>query len=738
MIKKVRIISIITVVSIALSLLVACNNWELPNTVPYDKKADESIMSSTVASNSNYELLWEDDVKCVMLKDIATGKIWSTIPYDYYLAMGASANVNSTLNIIVSNSQTLKWDNVNGYSEAYLDGRITCSKIKNGLKVTYYFDKYKISIPIVYRLREDSIEISIDPSEISESEEYLLVAVSPAPFLCSTANSGEDSYLFIPTGSGALMYTDERAEGDRLYSCELYGVDGSRLFTKPEIDKEPIRMPVYGVRDKENALFGIIESGAESAVLDATAGNSRTGYSNVYTSFYLRSYDKVSSGIQALNYADITKISENLSATPIKLAYYPLYGENADYMGMVNCYRKYLSDTGMIKDGYHADNTYGVNIIGGVLTSSTVLGMPGEKLDVMTTFSQATEMVKKLTEISDMKPEIILTGFGDSGIIPGKIAGGFDLSSIFGDERYRMELEQYCLKNGLSLFTDFDVVRYRSSSIGFNYIFDAAKSASLQAVEKSLIKIPLNQYDERIEYRLIKRAKLQKAIDKLVSSAKKLKISGVSLSTLGSIAYSDYSNSTYYSKGNMADDVIKYIKQVQDAGHKVAVNDANIYAAAIGDVVFDAPVNNGNYFVFDDSIPFYEMVFLGSKPIYSSAINTSADIQKQIMLSLTGGARLSFALIHDFCTADLDFQTERLYSAVFGSNLAIIEETLKKYEPFYSAIAGSRIENYEIFDNGISKTVFDNGVILYANHSVKTVVSPVGELGPYSVNWSKE
>lgn len=725
-------------ISLMLSVLTACGSEVENKKILYDDNAFDSIPTSTVTSNSNYELLWQDDAKFVMLKDIKTGKVWSTIPYEYYNDMGGSANVNSTFNITVSNAQTLKWDTVNGFNEAFLDGRITCSEIEDGLKVTYYFDKFKISVPVIYKLREDSLEMSIDPTQISEGEEYTIVAVSPAPFLCSAKNSKNDSYLFVPTGSGALMYTDERVEGDRIYSGHVYGEDASHLDNDASPYEEAIRLPVYGVRDKEDAMLAIIESGSESANITATAGNSRTGYSNIYSSFYLRGNDEVSSGVQSLNYEDITKISKNISTKLIKVGFYPLKEKSADYMGMVERYKQYLSENKLINENEDLENTFGLNIYGGVLTSATVFGMPNKTLKVLTDFSAATEMIKELNEISDLKPEVMLSGFGDSGINSGKIAGGYDFDSKFGGKKVRKALEQYCSENKIGLFTDFDLISYRSTGNGFNYVFDAAKSASLQAVEKSIVEIPLRQFDKRLEYRLLKRSKIQDAVDKLVNFTEKQGVSGIALSSLGSVAYSDYTESQYYCKGNLEIDVAKYIEQIKKANHKVAVSAANAYAAASGDVLFNSPVSNGNYYVFDTEIPFYEMVFAGSKSIYSEAVNISSDFEKQIMLSMIGGARLSFALVQEFDTAALDFQSERLYATVYENNRDLIKQTLEKYGSFYTEIAGSKITNYEIIDSFVSKTFFDNGVVLYANHSAKKVDSSVGEFEAYETKWIKE
>lgn len=181
---KIRLFCAILSAVLVLGTMTACSG-KTDNALPYDSDSIESISSQIVAKNSSYELSWDDDGKFVLLKNIKTGKIWSTIPYDYYVDGGTSANVNSTLNISISNTENLKVDNINGYTEAYMNGRILCNPTENGITVTYYFDRYNISVPTTYTLIDDGVEISIDPKQISEGTKYLLVSVTPAPFLCS-------------------------------------------------------------------------------------------------------------------------------------------------------------------------------------------------------------------------------------------------------------------------------------------------------------------------------------------------------------------------------------------------------------------------------------------------------------------------------------------------------------------------------------------------------------------------
>ena len=598
-----------------------------------------------------------------------------------------------------------------------------------------YFDKYNISVPTTYKLLDDGVEISIDPTKISEGTKYLLVSVTPAPFMCTAYNKNDGSYLFVPTGSGALMYAKETAIGDRSYVGEVYGVDGARLLTEVPVDEEEIRMPVFGVKDKNDALLAIINEGAGSAEIEATSGNNRTGLSNVSAKFYLRAYDRIASGIQLLGYSDYTKVAQNLSPNPIRISYYPLTDEDADYNGMAKRYKKYLLDNGYLTEGTAQTADYGIKFLGGTVTQELFLGVPVNSLNSMTSFSEAQNITKELIEASDMSPEIMLSGYGDNGISPGKIAGGYSFSSVYGGNKQRKELEDFCKENKISLFTDFDLLNYSKSSNGFSYVFDSAKSASLRAVKKYPTKTPLREYDKDNPYKIIKRSKLQNAANKLVKSAKKLKISGISLSSLSSIAYSDYSNEKYYSKSNIENDVTKIFASIKDAAYKTAATSPNAYAAAEADVLYDVPVNNGGYYAFDESIPFYQMVFGSSKTLYSGSLNLTENFDQHIASSVAFGSKLCFTLTQNFDNSYIINQTNKLYAVRYSDNKELINSVLNKVEPFYKAIKGASIVKYDKVNEGISKTVFNNNVVLYANHSSKQIESPVGVLDAYEFKW---
>lgn len=714
--------------------VIGCSNNNVA--VIYDKNSPVNTEDAgTVTSNSNYELLWDDDTANVILKSLINGKVWSTIPYGYE---GSSSAVKSTINLTVMDTSSMKQDTVRGQAAAVSSGRVASEKIKNGIKVTYYFDNYMISVPVEYVLRDDSLEVSIKTAEIVEGGNYVAVSIELSPYLCSADNSDLGAYLFVPTGSGAIMNVGTNADATRKYTGTVYGEDASRILPEIPIDNEQIYMPVFGTAISDgNAILGIIENADETALISAEAGNARTSWSCVYPTFYLRGYDSFPTTQWIWSYQDLNYLSEDVIDTTITVGYYPLYDEDANYNGMAKRYRKYLTDTKQLEKSSISAKPYALSIIGGALKTVATGGIPHEVTSVLTTFEDAQKIITDITKSSGTTPSVQMLGYGNNGLDVGKIAGGYKFSSNFGGEKARKTLEKTCAENEIDIFVDFDLIRYNQSGNGFNKTFDAAKSATLRVAESYLINNPLRDFDKDTVYRFLRKSKIDEATQKLIKMADKKQVSGISLASLSNVAYSDYTESQYGVKGEMTEITQKTISDIKNAKHSVAASAANIYAAASADVVYNTSVTNGGYDVFDMWIPFYQMVLSGSKPMYSSYINLEEDVNTATLRAIASGSGLGFALINQY---DIDLSvsnTFSLYGTVYEDNKERIVNALKTYGEYYKLINGASINSFIMIADNVSLTEFDNGVSVYVNYSENTVATPIGEIAPLSAQWIK-
>lgn len=696
----------------------------------------ESIPSQIVASNDDFSLTWEHEKCCVLLEQKSTGKIWSTIPYDFYSSGETHEDMNSPIFIQYVDNVSMVSITEKGFTDCLQKGRVSACQIDDGIEVTYYFDGSGISVPVQYTLRDEALAVTVDFANATEGAKKLL-SVSVAPFLCSTANKAEDSYLVVPSGSGALMYVDERAEGTRTWSGEIYGEDPSRLLPESLMENEAVRLPFFGVKDGEHALLAIVEEGDEAAFLTANAGNRENGHSNVYVSFYARGFD-ISESQTAWAMNDVYRVEDTISAECATVAFYPMAGDTADYTGMAKCYQKYLSEQGLLKAKLE-EKSYALYVTGGAQLKELVVGVPVKKTAALTTFKEVQQMLSEITKQTKEMPAVQLRGFGETGLDPGKVAGGFDFASVFGSDDNRHNLEAYCSEKQIPLFTDFDLVYFKSGGKGVNTLLDVAKSASSHKIKLYYKDKALWHYDEDKEgYFLVGRGKLQSIVDTLENTVKKKDISGVSLSTLGQVAYSDYSNVLYSRRGNTITGVQDTLAQLREAGTPVATQSANAYAAIASDSVFEVTVSDGEYIDLDARIPLYQMVFKGYTPLYSTAVNTTEDYDKAVMLAVSSGTSLGFSIVGQYDVAFSLTPYTQLHASAYEGNKEAMIKVISECADYYEAIREQTITDYAFISDAVTKTSFSNGVVVYANHSNETVESPLGQLKAYGFSYTTE
>lgn len=697
-----------------------------------------SPASQTVAENDAFALRWNDEAKCVALVDKTSGRVWSAVPEGYLAGGGESVNVRSPLNIRVVDVVSLQWETVNGCTAVLESGRIVCEKTDTGVTVTYYFDDYEISVPVQYTLTDSGLTVSIDPDGIRESgATYRLIACSVSPFLCSAVNDTAN-YLFVPSGSGALMYTAATVGDERRYSGELYGTDPARVILDDREDTEAVRLPVFGTKDGDAALLGIVDAGTGLTFIEAEAGNPVTGYSSVYPTFYFRSYDTVKRRTTASGMGggeDVQRVSDELSSTPAAVHYYPLSGALADYNGMAKKAREVLTADKAFVSGTDTGAAYGVTVLGGIKTTSSVVGLPVQTVKTMTSFAEAQQMLTELTEKAGMAADVRLYGFGNGGVGAGGVAGGYRLLSQFGKNT---SVEDWCAQNGVRLFTDFDLIRYDKSGSGFSFANSAAKTALRKRAEQYVLNVPLRDQNTDEPYRALGRKQLLKAFDKLLKKADGQHVSALSLSTLGSVSYSDYADPAYYAKGNMASDVQTMLAAARAAGYPTAVAGANAYAAGVADVLFDVPTDKCADKALDVRIPFYQLVYGGTKPLYGTAVNTAADMDLAAALAVSSGVGMGFTVAERYDVSFVETGESGLYAAVYADVLPRIQTLTARYREAYAAILGATPVSYGLPENGVCRTAFDNGMVLYTNLTAQEKDTSHGKLAAYGCYVAKE
>lgn len=727
-----KIVSILLVLIITATLLTGCSDKGIVK-YTYDSSAKiNTVSSQIVAQNDSFILRWDDTAKCILFENKKTGKIWSNVPQDVY----ERGETCSTLDISVQDMELYQSEFISG-EEPFETKRISSEKIDNGIKVTYYFDKVQIAIPVSYVLRDDSMVMSINGAEIQENgKNYRLIYVSASPQLCSVKQNTDNAYLFVPEGNGALMYTDVNADGQRkveIGPANVASHDVSSSTNQPESSG----MRVFGIKDNNDAMLCIAEQTPGAVGIYASAGDKKSDYSNVYPVYYFVDYDYFYG--KATNAAAVRHLSDRSQST-ISVGYYPLDNDDADYNGMAKKYREYLLKQGYITEDKTVNKSpYSLTILGGVMTTSSIMGIPVKTLKKMTSFDEAKKIIEETSTTTGLNPVVRLKGFTESGINYGEIAGGYSFASKLGNDKDRKSLENYCANNYIPVYFDFEMIKYSKSGSGFSYSNDSAKTAILYPAEQSGVNVPLRDYNDDATFRYLKRSELSKAVNKLVKTIDKKELSGVCVSSLGEIFYSDYSDGIEYSVTSGIDtDTKDFINQLNDTNSNVSVCAATYFAAGLVDTVFDAPLDISGKYQYDVEIPFYQLVFSGVTPLYSTSINTASEPDKKIMMAASTGTGLGFTVVNSFEKSYMETENEKLYACLYKENIEMIKKSVEAYSEIYDAIDNSKIKSYELLENNISKTVFENGVVVYANHSSKEIDSPIGKLKKYGFGMERD
>ncbi len=709
---------------LSLFVLLACSGCGVAVQKSREYREDfviKTYAETTVTENDRFRLDWNDEGKRIVLLDKANGVSWSTTPAQA-LNPGLDESgapkivhpqVTSPIVIEYLDPETQEVSLLTASAASITNDSVSVEAIENGVKATYYFPGAEIAVPVEYTLFADGVNIAVDTAGVEEKT-YPLLRVKLAPFLCSFANNSDDAYLFVPSGSGALIYKKQERDVPVTYSQEVYGADAGRHleFEEDAATENEIRLPVYGAKIGDKALCAIITDGAESASIEVSAGASNIGSSAVNAAFEVRGYQwvKVKKGYQKL-------FSESISNHKYAVSFYPLYGDKADYVGMAEVYREYLKQKYPLQKTTQ-ENMLALKLIGGSGVKNSFLGVPYRDFYATTTVDEATQIVTELFARTSETMSVDLVGFGQGGVDVGKIAGGYKLDSALGNRSDLKKLIDACKENGISPYMDFDAVRFSKTAGGLSTLSDKAVTVNGQVVNCYPYNIWSRTRDYDFEdYSLAARSKLFDVAKRIQNAATKYGLPGVGLDTLSNLCYSDYGEAESFIKGNMQQDVSAILSDFREAQIRIAVNNANDYAAAYAAQIYDAPLESSRHTIFDADVPFYEIVFKGYVPMSSPSLNLVANPQETILKAVEAGVGLTYTLIDHYDTKLLASSQSAFYGSVYRDCKPQIEKSVSENRDYYQKINGAGIEDHILYQNGVRETVFDNGYRVYVNYT---------------------
>ena len=728
--KRASIVTLSILICLSLLICTGCSE-KTSNVNPYKPQTSyRSVSESVIASNDNFTLLWDEERHCVLLSDNESEKVWSSIPYSYY--QNSTEGDNPQVDLMLATPLIIQYFTENfsvqtayAATKVVADQTFSAQKIEDGLQIVYFFESQEIAIPIRYLLTSEGLEVRVMIDGIREGANKLY-KISLLPGMVSVKNTDDRSnYLFMPSGSGTLMYTDDSKRQPRVVEMDVFGRD----ITVTENDKlsntEPCRLPVFAAKETDGGLIAVLGEGSDLAMLTANVGQSSLGYSNAYVTYTLRGTDLINTTDENGKQSVVSLHTDDLVKQKYtSVTYCPLKEDESDYVSMAKFYQsKILSDKNVVEKAMPLV----LDFYGGIEVKSRILGVSYTEFLPLTTLSDVKNITKECYESTGVSPRILLTGYGKSGASYGPIAGGIKISNKLGGTKGYNSLMEYFTKNSLEAVFDVDMLLYDKNGCGINKSDASEKVSTLKAQFLSYDVATRKKSSAFETPYIVGRNALGYVTEKTINFLKKENIKSVNLGTIGSYSYSDYSSNTSYCKANMSKTVSKIFSIVSQNGIDIYTRNSNSYAANLSSGIFEVPTQSSRYDGMDVDVPFYEIVYKGYSEMSVSPLNLAVNMNNQFLKAVECGIGISFSICNNLDYRLATSQINALSRSDYEAQKENIEYYSKEIVKVTDAVGTSKIvDHYK--ENGCSVTEFENGAVIVTNFNKFDVETKYGNV----------
>ena len=163
-----------------------------------------------------------------------------------------------------------------------------------------------------------------------------------------------------------------------------------------------------------------------------------------------------------------------------------------------------------------------------------------------------------------------------------------------------------------------------------------------------------------------------------------------------------------------------------ELGSGILADSANAYALPYVSRIMNVPLTSSRYDIFDEDIPFYQLVLHGVIPYSSTAVNAEADPVDTVLMAAVTGSSLTYDMLWEDTALLKNTEFDIYYYANYKGNIRRAAQAYRTVEPILSKVSGCTIDEY-ITDGGSCITaVYSDGTEVTADFDKKTLTSGGG------------
>ncbi|MCL1843440.1 MAG: DUF5696 domain-containing protein [Defluviitaleaceae bacterium] len=579
-----------------------------------------------------------------------------------------------------------------------------------------------------FELDRNSMVVTVPIGEITYVPDYKPTALHILPFF-GAGHFEDEGYLFIPDGSGSILYFDSGRYTQDAFGSRMYGWDEA-IVRESVLHDNRAAYPVFGIYRNGKTHAAIIDEGASYVLMRAYVAGIRTPYSRVIPVFRL--LHGTSLDVQGRSNDSLMMHEWDLPDENIVIRYVIPRGDG--YVGMAHAYRDFLQERyPWLSDRVDEPVNAMVEILGSALTRQHFLGIPTERPFALTTYDQAADMMQTLADFGWTNLHVKMRGAHNDSI-DHIVPTSLDLIRQLGGRSGFNNMVTTAERLGFEFYIEGDFFRMRGDALfdGFSPMRDAARQANRErASHHGYSFLYFGEHgsghtwaDEVIFAR--PEFTIQIA-NNFVQEAAGRGVNNIAFRCMASSLTGDFNEDRHVTREasmNMRVDFLAGLHN--DTG--IWLNYGFAYGAPFADVITGMPLTDQGFGITDVAVPFYQIALHGLIPFAGRPINLAEDYSYHFLKSIESGASLFFSFM-DVPTADLNVTRYRRYFSNEFRRWA--DEANRHYHnqlQNFGHLYNQFIVDHQILNRvgGVTVTVYEDNTRVYVNTTLNDFVTDTG------------
>lgn len=577
-------------------------------------------------------------------------------------------------------------------------------------------------LTLEYRLENGELVVTVPCDSIEyDTKKFKLQKIVLLEYF-DAAIDGENAYLFLPDGSGALLDNNSNSlNAENVISGRFYGADSTLVFDRVNTLRKSFCMPVFGINKENNAVFGIVERGAEMTDLTAVAVEAESQCGKAFLTLNYSDVEKyylTESDDAGQHQNSWSKVSDLAYTGDFSVRFLFLNGEAANYSGMATAYRNYLIAHGSLPEEItpESDLPFVFGALGVARVSSEFLFIPIQKSVAMTDFAKAQQLIEELSDAGVKNISLRYAGWANGGLAH-TVFNKANIEHVLGGSQGYREMVNELEKKGIRVYPEVDLSFCSVDRFfdGFSVKRDVARRLNDTYALTYDVDFGSNIEDVDRAHMVVKPASMKKYLDRFLKKFQ-FENSELALVDLGSELHSDFSKNGINRQQSL--EIVCEMLQNARKSHGLMVDGGNAYTFPYADMILNMSSSSSGYLQEKCSVPFMQMVLCGRKVYTGEAINLASDYSHAFLKAIENREGLYFVLAGQNSEALLETDYRFRYCSVqYDSWKDKIVEMYITYNRIYEQTANAEMTEHSYLADGVVCVTYSNEAKVIVNYT---------------------